>query len=108
MKLDRNINEDGLGKYALVLLRNYRAMPEGEAKSECTRAIDTLVEHDVLDLGGIGAESDFFVLRFRDVGAAIALGAYASCFRQTDPEWADEVQKLAETAYNHPNKKQPD
>jgi hypothetical protein len=108
MKLDRNINPDGRGKYALVLLRNVNAMPEGEQKNEVLRCLDILSEHDVVDLGDENTDGEFFVLRLRDVGAPIALGAYASCFRQTDPEWAAEVSRLAEKAYAHPNKKQPD
>lgn len=55
MKLDRNINHDGRGKYALINLRTNK------------------VEW--------GEEGQFFVLKYKDIFAEAALRAYARAVR---------------------------
>jgi hypothetical protein len=87
MKLDRNINPDGKGKYALIKLRE---------------------KPFVVDFGDT-PDSDFFVIRLKDKYAAPALLAYSLAAREDgDIEWADEVFRLAEKAANHPGKRKPD
>ena len=75
MKLDRNINADGLGKYEL---RNLRT---GEIVADCAP----------------GDEHEFFVIMLKDVNATPALRAYAaSAHHHGDAEWASEVLMLAD------------
>ena len=56
MRLDRHINQDGRGKYALVLLRNTN-LPLKKIKTLCHEA------GIPLDLGIAGTGSEFFVIR---------------------------------------------
>lgn len=90
MKLDRNINADGLGKYELKNLRT------GEVVTDC----------------GVGEEHEFFVIMLKDVHALPALLAYAQSaeFQGTeDSEWSDEVRSLARRSGVHsPFCKDPD
>ena len=71
MKLDRNINSDGKGKYALINLRTNK------------------VEWGVVD-----SEEEFFVLKLKDRHSMVALIAYANSVREIDQEFADEVLEL--------------
>lgn len=73
MKLDRNINSDGLGKYEL---RNLRS---GKIVDDC----------------GPGEEHEFFVIMLKDRHAAAALHAYARSIEGHDPEFTEEVLSLA-------------
>jgi len=76
MKLDRNINPSGRGKYAL---RNERT---GLDVTDC----------------GPGEEHEFFVLMMKDRHAQAALDAYADSIGKMDPEFAAEVRDLADRA----------
>lgn len=76
MKLDRNINPDGQGKYEL---RNLRT---GQVVTDC----------------GVGEEHEFFVIMLKDVAAGVALEHYADAIEPFDREWAEEVRKLADRA----------
>lgn len=97
MKLDRNINPDGKGKYALINLRK------------------NTVEW--------GEPDQFFVIKYKDEFAAAALEAYAEAVRskanmlkatgkrfEADSlyEYADEIQREAIAARDWPGKKIPD
>lgn len=106
MKLDRNINKDGTGKYALLLLRNIPKLDDAP-KEAVLSAMSVLRSEGILDYGDHD-ETEFFVLRLRDQGAAVALHSYAKFFRRIDSEWADEVDALADKAYAHANRKLPD
>lgn len=72
MKLDRNVNGDGKGKYALVRLRGI------EADSEAHRLLQRLYELGHLDWGCVGDRDEFFVVKLRDRFAAGAIGGYGS------------------------------
>jgi hypothetical protein len=100
MKLDRNINPSRTGKYALVLMRVMPAF-------WWTRTIgkEVTIPCEALDFG---TANDFFVIRLKDKYAAPALLAYSLAAREDDPEWADEVFRLAEKAASHPHKQKPD
>lgn len=67
MKLDRNLNPDGLGKYELKNLRT------GQVITDC----------------GVGEEHEFFVIMLKDSCAQ------AAEFRLGDAEWSDEVREMA-------------
>jgi hypothetical protein len=109
VKLDRNINPDGRGKYALINLRT---------NTVCW-----------------GGNDQFFVIKYKDAFASQALYAYAeaannkalqleSMSRDTTlrrakakelkkqaeslREWALEIFREAETARSYPNQKIPD
>lgn len=87
MKLDRNINADGLGKYEL---RNLRT---GQIVEDC----------------GPGEEHEFFVIMLKDRHAPAALMAYAENIMDTDAEFSREVLSLAIRSGEHsPYCKDPD
>ena len=95
MKLDRNTNLDGKGKYALINLRT-----------------------DKVEWGG--PHMQFFVRKYSDPFAAPALWAYARAVNDladatTDPsmraeliEWAEEIDREANLAASWPKRKIPD
>ena len=74
MKLDRNINADGLGKYELKNLRT------GEVVTDC----------------GVGEEHEFFVIMVKDLNATGGLFGYANAADiNGDEEFAEEVREMA-------------
>ena len=79
MILDRNLNQDGKGKYALVRLRGI------EKGSEAHSLLLRLFELGYLDWGVVGDADEFFVIKLRDKFSFQALKAYA-----------DEVEKAAD------------
>ncbi len=102
MKLDRNMNSEGKGKYALVLLRNVTT------DSEEHGMVEDLAERGVVDWGNKGDDGEFFVIRLKDKYAEAALMAYANAAVDDDKEWATQVLAMATRAAHHPAKKQPD
>ena len=111
MKLDRNMNGDGRGKYALLLLRKLELYesPETFGESEVEKAIKTLHEVGMIDWGIVGTESEFFVTRLKDQNAPASLHAYAQeAEANGDREWAEEVRSMARRAEVNPWKKRPD
>lgn len=84
MKLDRNINPDGKGKYALLNLR--------------TNKIEW----------GVTPDEEFFVIKLKDKYAAPALDAYAKACVKDDAEYAYEINQLASRAATHPLSRRPD
>lgn len=103
MKLDRNLNADGTGKYALLLMRKLEGIDE--RLFDC---IDDLGNEGLLDTGHT-PDTDFFVIRLKDKYAFRALVAYAAAAESDgEAEWANEIRKLAFKALNHPNKHKPD
>lgn len=114
MKLDRNVNDDRRGKYALLKLRSLADFTErgpfgGALVKPIADAIATLEEAGVIDWGLHGTESEFFVIRLKDKNAAEALEGYANEAGKDDPEYADEVRGLADRAGpNSPFCKSPD
>lgn len=104
MKLDRNINKDGRGKYALINLRE-TSMTLGELNQVF---IDHVQNGAMAIDFGVAADTEFFVIRLKDKYAAAALGAYAMAAFEDDPEYALEVMNLAKTAAEHPRKRMPD
>ena len=103
MKLDRNINPDGTGKYALRELLKLEAQKDFSA----TTSVSALAMQGIVDHGGT-PETDFFVIRLKDKYAAAALTAYANAANKDDPEYAAEIHHLAQIAANYPNKRKPD
>lgn len=86
MKLDRNTNSDGHGKYALLNLRK-----------------------NTIEWGAPGSPDEFFVIKLRDVHSTAALRAYADSIQESDPEFANEVRELARrSGYCLKDCKEPD
>lgn len=109
MKLDRNINAERRGKYALLLLRKLTLCEGGSTFSnEIESAIATLDKAGLIDWGIVGTESEFFVTRLKDRYAAPSLFAYANAAAADDPEWAGEVREMAVRAERSPWQKTPD
>lgn len=80
MKLDRNVNSDGWGKYALVLMRKLIPIMRhnaDNAKAVAVReAFELLVQEGVIRIGNETPESQFFVLGYGDKFTPPALLAY--------------------------------
>ncbi len=107
MLLDRNQEPGGVGKYALINMRRYRALPPDKAK-EAHDLLGKLEALGIVDTGARGADDEFFVIKLKDRSAAAALFAYANDAANFDLEWANQVAALATRAEHHPAKKQPD
>jgi hypothetical protein len=103
MKLDRNINPDGRGKYALINLRK-TAVPLEVIAMAVTPGLHTPLPVELGDT----PESEFFIIKLKDKYAAPALIAYAQAAREDDEEYANEILALADRANNHPLRKMPD
>jgi len=102
MRLDRNENADGKGKYTLVLLRKI------ERGGAAYHMLMALSEMGVIDWGERHSDSEFFLIRLKDKFAAPALHAYALAAQDEEPEFAKDVMAMAVRAEHHPNKKTPD
>ena len=104
MKLDRNVNKDGKGKYAVVRLR------EIEKGTEAYALLQRLHELGHLDWGRVGDPDEFFVIKLRDKYSSAAIQGYSDAV-MTDAakqvsiakydglvKYALEVQRLGERA----------
>lgn len=94
MKLDRNY---GTGKYAIVKMRVLHALPP-TIRKEADVALLYLASLGLIESPAPKSEEEFFVIRLRDQYAAVALDAYATAAATYDPEYAGEVQTLADRA----------
>lgn len=103
MKLDRNINPDGRGKYALLKLRNTDL-----SSAEIRERVGKIVGGQVLQFGD-NEDTEFFVIKLKDIYAAPALIAYAKAAQEDgEEEYAQEIFALAEAAQKRRNKRKPD
>jgi len=120
MKLDRNINGTGRGKYGLIKNRRVEEIRDA-AKAGDTSAVQehgkvvlalgVLAEAGIIEWGEPGTESEFFVIKLRDKYANPALVGYANRVLDDgdDPEYAFEIAKLAHRCGTHsPFCKKPD
>lgn len=107
MKLDRNTEPGGVGKYALINMRRYRAL-EPAAAAEAHDLLGRLDAMGIIDKGARGADDEFFVIKLKDKYAAPALTAYANAAVDDDKEWATQVLALAARAEHHPAQQKPD
>lgn len=101
MKLDRNENPDGRGKYALVRLRGLT--------SDDAKHLLALSNSGCVDFGAPKEKDEFFVIKLRDKYARPALYSYAARAEKDDPEYAAEVAEMAQrSGINSPFCKAPD
>lgn len=111
MKMDRNENQDGTGKYAVVNLRKFKAMPEdSDERREVRIALEALQLAGVLEWGCVGEPDEFFLIKLKDINAEHALIAYADeASHNGDKEFAGEVYDMARrSGKNSPHCKVPD
>lgn len=91
MRLDRNTNADGRGKYAIVKLR--------PAAGLNAQACINLLERAGLLSYGTKPGEEFFVMKLTDKYAGWALKAYAqAAVNDGEHEFAADVMELAEKA----------
>ena len=94
MKLDRNTNPTGKGKYALVNLRKIGGDPRThEEMADAIKASPQSIE-----FGFVGAADEFWLIKLKDKYAAAALAAYANAAEAEDPEYAAQVRDMVKRA----------
>lgn len=98
MKMDRNINNDGTGKYAVVNLRRVLALEGTDDHKEARIALEALERIGVLEWGRVGEPDEFFLVKLKDLFAPGALRGYAAMASGVDPEWAGEVREMISRA----------
>ncbi len=105
MKLDRNINPDGRGKYALLKLRVIGDNPSPQVLA----SLSLLEKLGILDWGNT-IDSEFFVIRLKDKYADDALSRDAlSAQMDGEGDYAREIEEMASRAgVSHPNCRKPD
>lgn len=104
MKLDRNTNPNGHGKYAVLKLRSGIA----DGHSNASACVNLLKQSGALNFGTEPGE-EFFVIKLRDKYAANALLAYARAAEADgETEYADEINDLAVKSAGLSNRKKPD
>lgn len=114
MKLDRNINGDGLQKYAAINLRKLNQLAPAPGTSqrwapEVEAALKTLSDVGVLEWGRTGEPDEFFLIKLKDKHAMAALMSYSHCIRKDDLEFSEQVRELAlRSGPMHPLCKNPD
>lgn len=105
MKLDRNLNPTGKGKYALI---NLRKIP-GDPRTPDALADAIKVNTQAIEFGIAGEPDEFWLIKLKDKYAAAALAAYADAAQADDPEYAQQVRELVKRAGpNSPFCKTPD
>ena len=97
MRMDRNINANGTGKYAIVSMRRLRALT-GPPKQQAKAMLDGLDAMGLIEWGAVGEEDEFFLIKLKDRHARAALLAYEKSIEPTDPEFALEVATMAARA----------
>lgn len=103
MDMDRNINPDGCGKYAVINLRrlNQLAGHVGTFQRwtpEVEQALKTLEGLGVLEWGRVGDPDEFFLVKLKDPSSKPCLLAYANDIRRNDPQFAAAVDEMATRA----------
>lgn len=106
MDLDRNINTDGKGKYALINLRKLEGNPQ--TAEELVAAI--LKNPEAVEFGRVGESDEFFVMKLKDRYSMGGLWGYADAAKQCgDSEYANAINNMVErSGPNHPLCKKPD
>lgn len=109
MELDRTLNSDGKGKYALINLRKLDGNPQSVAE-----LVEMLLKNpEAVEFGNVGSENEFFVIKLKDIHADAALHAYAKdVLDNGKPEhqpYAGQIIEMANRAgVVHPHCKNPD
>jgi predicted transcriptional regulator len=107
MKLERNINGTGRGKYGLIKTRrlaeiddaaehqrrNVTGITDMRNQERVRYAISILEDAGVIEWGEPGTEGEFFVIKLRDLHARAALTAYCDDIAKDSPHHDVEYQK---------------
>lgn len=108
MKLDRNLNPSGKGKYALINLRKIPTNPN--TAQELAAAI--LANPEAVEFGTVGSSDEFWLIKLKDRYASPALMGYAMGIAfdpEGDPEYQAEVIEMGRRSGTmHPLCKRPD
>jgi hypothetical protein len=105
MDLDRNLNSDGKGKYAIINLRKIPTNPQ--TPQELAAAI--LANPECVEFGRVGDPDEFFLIKIKDIHAEVALEAYGTSASLIDEKYGDAVLQMATRAgTNSPYCKLPD
>jgi len=113
MKLDRNTNRGGRGKYALVNMRMMVPLldrgedhnPENNDVQHlkdqmAIHAFNLLVERGIITLGNESPSDQFFVMKYKDKFTQHGLRAYASGVRAEAVNYQDqELKEFAEQMF---------
>ena len=102
MKLDRNVNETGIGKYININVRKLGCIPT--TVEELAAAI--LKNPDAVNFGN--GKKKFFIIMLDDKFARIALTAYAYTAMLFDREYGEEILALARSCPEPEDCKFPD
>lgn len=101
MKLDRNTNQDGTGKYALVQMRKLVPVlnsTDGDPKSQIiAEAFMMLLRDGYITLGDESPGDQFFVMKYKDRFTHSGLHAYAVAV-------SGEAQALRDLTLDRSNK----
>jgi hypothetical protein len=112
--MDRNLNPDGMGKYAILNLRKLidpTAHPGDLSRfsPEVLDALATLEKAGGLEWGITGKPDEFFLIKLKDFYAMPALNAYAGAIEPDDAQFAAEVREMAQrSGVRSPHCKRPD
>ena len=105
MKMDRNLNPSGKGKYALINLRKI----DGDPRTAQELAAAILANPGSVEFGAVGSPDEFWIVKLKDENADACLFGYAGKAVRKDPEFAAEVAEMAHRAGpNSPYCKSPD
>lgn len=111
MKLDRNINADGRGKYGLIKNRRLEEIMAGRDVDamDVRDAIEVLERAGIIDWGSTPG-TEFFAIRIKDKYAGGALTTYAQyAIRDGEVEYGQEIMQMAKRAAEFsPHCKKPD
>ena len=105
MRLDRNTK--GHQKYALLKLRRLEEIRQTAVHADVTeveRALAVLENAGIVDYGPAHTDSEFFVMRLKDIFSHAGLDAYARAATAFEPEYGGEVNELARrSGFYHPS-----
>ena len=96
MKLDKDTNDDGIQKYAVINLRRLNSF--NKWTPEISNAFKILEEAGVLEWGHTGDPNEFFLIKLKDKYAKHALEQYSVAVGNDDPEYANAVFELSKRA----------
>lgn len=101
MKLDRNTNPDGRGKYGLLKLRRLAELKTEDERnySRATTALDMLQQLGVIHWGDEGPGEQFFVMKWKDKFTPPALQAYMRAVREEAIKSKDMAQVASLVEY---------
>jgi hypothetical protein len=106
MKLDRNTNRGGHGKYALVNMRKLIPLFEKEENGKLTtgelailQCFRALVMENVISCGNETPGDQFFVMKYKDKFTAQGLRGYATAIADELKDLTNKAERIALSEY---------